>query len=99
MIPTNGFSLLPSHTGLMYVYFPSPALILSSTPTRPFRAIVHPCSYTTEANAKRLFGPLGFNPLRDVTGFLSHWFYGLWRRGWDTHPVSFGILPCFQQHA
>jgi hypothetical protein len=55
MIPTNGFSLLPSHTGLMYVYFPSPVLILSSTPTRPFRAIIHPCSYTTEANAKRLF--------------------------------------------
>src|SRR5712692_6793700 len=23
----------------------------------------------------------------------------LWRRGWDTHPVSFAILPCFQQHA
>src|ERR1700719_5286748 len=49
MIPTNGFSLLPSHTGLMYVYFPSPVLILSSTPILPFRPIIHPCSYTTEA--------------------------------------------------
>ncbi len=21
-----------------------------------------------------------------------------WRRGWDTHAVSFGILPSFQRH-
>src|ERR1700687_5756008 len=22
----------------------------------------------------------------------------IWRRGWDTHPVSFAILPSFQQY-